>query len=212
MKIENHTQYSTADLRKILQACCRAEDFTVPSGALVRVVYARKAGRISGWAAFGATNCHHDVNRKSVDPKTRRQGCAMLLRIPRRNLNLERFVGVVRHEVGHWRGLRHVQMAGSLMHSSLFKMADHPWTTGLTLGLQAAPAAPRMADRVAAREQHAREMLAAHEAKLAREKTLVAKWRQKVRYYDRKAATVTQPESSLMAASPTPRNTTNTGL
>ena len=201
MIVENHTSYSTADLRKILLACCRDGDFKAPKMARVRVVYARSA-RISGWAAYGALNCHHDYSRRSLGEKVRMTGCAMLLRIPRRDLNVERFIGVVRHEVGHWRGLRHTQMGGSLMWSSQFRVADHSWAQGLTMGQQAAPAAPTMADRVSLRETHARTMLATHEAKLKREAKLVAKWRQKVRYYDRKADA---PAAAQMAASPADR-------
>lgn len=202
MIVENHTQYSTADLRKILAACCRADDFKVPKNARVRVVYARSS-RISGWAAFGARNCHHDYSRRSLGEKVRITPCAMLLRIPRRDLDLQRFIGVCRHEVGHWRGLRHVQMGGSLLRSWDFDLADHPWAQGLTLGQKAAPKAPTMTERVSLREQHARKMLAEHEAKLKRESKLVAKWRQKVRYYEKKSTSA--PEPQQIAASPAER-------
>lgn len=197
MIVENHTHYSTADLRKILAAACRAEDFKIPKGARVRCVYARSS-RISGWAAYGARNCHHDYSRRSLGEKVRITPCAMLLRIPRRDLDLERFIGVVRHEVGHWRGLRHIQMGGSLLWSSQFSVADHPWAQGLTLAQKAVPKAPTMPQRVSLREQHARKMLALHEAKLRREKKLVTKWALKVRYYEKKASA---PEPQQIAAS-----------
>ena len=112
MRIDNLTSYSTLDLRRILTAVCREDSFKIPEGALVRLVYAKTA-RISGWAAYGARNSHFDINRKRTSEKTRLHGCAMLLRVPRKDLDVERFIGVVRHEVGHWRGLKHSQMGGA---------------------------------------------------------------------------------------------------
>jgi hypothetical protein len=194
MKIDNHTNRATADIRKIILACCREADWKAPKGIIVRVVYA-KTNRISGWAMYGAYNGGYD-NRKRIPKKLRHQGCAMLLRIPRGEFNLERFIGVVRHEVGHWRNIRHPDMSEALLYSR-FKIADHPWAQGLTLGHQAEPKGPTLADRVSAREQHAREMLSLHERKMEREKKLVARWRAKVRYYDQKAAR----EPQKMAAS-----------
>lgn len=189
MRIDNRTNYRTLDLRHIIVACCRAEDFKVPPGAIVRVVYARQAGRVSGWAAYGAHNLTiPDVNRQSLSLAEKREGCAMLLRIPRTKLHIERFIAVVRHEVGHWRGLRHAQMSGSLLHTNRFNVNDHPWAENLTLGIQEAPKAPTVADRVKAREAHVRAMLARHEAQLRRQKALVVRWREKAHYYDRKAA------------------------
>ena len=191
MRIDNRTDYLTMDLRRIIQACCQADGFKVPPGAIVRIVYARQEDRISGWAAYRARNLTiPDVNRQSLTLAEKRQGCAMLLRIPRTKVNIERFIAVVRHEVGHWRNLKHRDMAGSLLDTRLFKLADHPWARGLKLDVQeasAAPTAPTRADRVKAREAHVREMLALHEARLKRQKALVVRWRERVRYYDRKA-------------------------
>ena len=180
MRIDNRTNYRTLDLRRILMACCREDGFKVPQGALVRVVYSRNRGRVSGWASSGAKNIHDD--RKGSHP------CAMVMRLPRSNYSVEHIIAVIRHEVGHWRGLKHSQMSGSLLRTYDFRLADHPWAQNLPLGVQEAPKAPTMDDRVAAREAHVRAMLARHEAKLRRQKALVVRWREKAKYYDRKAA------------------------
>lgn len=187
MKVDNRTHYDTTNIRRILQACCQESDYTPPAGATVRVVYSRWRG-CSGWATYGAVPAWSD-----------KEGAAMLLRVPRKwtcdvsaveGVFLESFIFVVRHEVGHWRGLKHAQMAGGLLRRAKFKLSDHPWAAELTLGAaqKATPVKALPKDRSAVREARARKMLLAHEGKLAREKRLVAKWQARVRYYDKKRA------------------------
>ena len=39
MKVDNRTGWNTLDIRRVLTACCREDDFRVPEGAIVRIVY-----------------------------------------------------------------------------------------------------------------------------------------------------------------------------
>jgi len=60
-----------------------------------------------------------------------------------------------------------------------------PWADGLIV-LPAVAKAGR--DLIAERAEHAQKMLAQHERRLKRQKKLVAKWAEKVRYYDKAIA------------------------
>lgn len=193
MKIDNQTAYSSDDLRRIIQAVCTYDGFVPQAGAIVRVVYSRR-DRFSGWATYGG------------GPSRRRDhgGAAMLLRLPSPKWGpmgdrMAKLLFIVRHEVGHWRGLRHRDMGAAYMEWPDAFAPIQEWAAPLDLQLRVVEE-PKIAmvDRVARREDHARTMLAEHEAKLAREKRLVAKWRAKVRYYDR----TREKKSELLAASP----------
>ncbi len=180
MLIVNKTHYSTASFRKILDKICAIDDCKPPRGIRVCLVYARARG------SSGRANLRM---RNSI---CRKDGAfAMLMRVPKAPLSEHQqtmFIAVVRHEVGHWRGLLHTDMGGALLDPHLFKRETNPWTDGLALEL--APETPKTTapkkDVVGERAAHARAMLDKHTKKLAREKVLVAKWTKKVRYYDKK--------------------------
>lgn len=215
MILKNETVWSTDALRALVSAACKLDEFRVPDGAIVRVVYSRmhdqrwvddpdgrhvlslasgerKRGRwsatkptYSGWAYFGAHNG--------------RRGCAMLLRLPRpehiaNKLHLGQLAHLIRHEVGHWRGLHHKQMGGSLLawsHTDDCPVPD--WAQGLDV--PAYVALPKVkqdraactATMVEKREARARRNLANAEHALSLAEARVDRWRRRVKYYERKA-------------------------
>ena len=187
MKLDNRTEWKSADLRRILHAVCRHDEFVAPAGATVRIVSSR--GGYSGWATYGGRN----IFEATKDATRRVVPIAMLLRVPvpaRGPFDVDRFLGLVWHEVGHWRGLRHRQMSRAMMLSHNFRRADHEWAreafADLTVGVEPEPPKPpRGTLLLERRAAHAARMLALHERKLAREEKLVRKWATKVRYYEK---------------------------
>jgi hypothetical protein len=196
VKIDNRTAYDSEDIRRVIRGVCRYDEFVPVDGAIVRVVYSRTPYRYSGWATFNGRNAL----------SSELHGAAMLLRLPNPKhgpLSMTLAFFLVRHEVAHWRGLRHADMGDGYMK---WPAADAPvpvWAGDLGT-IRVVPSLPKAMNeqRERAREQHVRDMLAEHEAKLAREKRLVQKWAKKVRYYDSKKK---EPLPTRMAASPTNR-------
>lgn len=111
---------------------------------------------------------------------------------------IKQMARVLVHEVDHCRGLRHRDMR------PISTLPDE-WATGLRIRAKA-PAQPvklsdaERAERrraalsqvVTEREKHARAKVAEWERRLARAKTALEKWRRKVSYYERKAASNNQ--------------------
>lgn len=123
MKIDNRTGWETKDLRKVLVAILRHDEFVPPKGAVVRVVASR--GKYSGWATYGGRNSEFE---RTKDASRRREPIAMLLRIPAKGpLDVNQLAGLIWHEVGHWRGLRHGQMGSAMMRPWDFRITDHGW-------------------------------------------------------------------------------------
>lgn len=116
-------------------------------------------------------------------------------------LDVAAFVWLVRHEVAHWRGLKHKQMASTIRHWNAWKDAGRPlpsWAEGLTVAIDAAPPVrvkkpvPSADVEREKRVAHARAMLAQAEKKSTTAAMLVKRWTRRLGAADRavqKAAT-----------------------
>lgn len=118
-------------------------------------------------------------------------------------LDIAAFVWLVRHEVGHWRGLDHKQMHPTMRRWEDWKKAGKPlpaWAASVSVAIDEAPpprarkARPDPNVARAKRADHARVMLAKAERKAKLAATLVKRWTRRVSAAERavdKAATKT---------------------
>jgi hypothetical protein len=104
-------------------------------------------------------------------------------------VDLRSLARVFEHEVLHSKGVTHADMTEHQMQCDLPLPG---WAVGLEVRRE--PAAPRLtetersAKRAQDRESHCRAMLATYEQRQKRVAKLLAKWRARVRYYERRAA------------------------
>lgn len=184
MILDNRTRYRSADLTMIILGALAEAGIEHHGRDRVVVVYGSGVN-FSGSAYLG---------------KIRRwNGCArMRLRLPRPDVAFDfpQFVWLVRHEVGHWRGLNHSQMADSLLHwkRGLRKRlgpvgSELPlpfWAADLSVAVEDVEPEPNRKARPTAdvvREaklEHARAMLAKAERKAKIAATLEKRWRRRL--------------------------------
>jgi hypothetical protein len=189
MKIVNHTHYGTEALRALFAAGLR--HLEAPSkGKVVEVVYtrpgdARRAAGCAGYVSGKAT-----LGRRSGGSLYHGRYITMRLPSDPALLDVGAVARVWDHEVRHTMGVRHRSMTEAIRKC----MGPTPsWAVGRTIPMQVSvkpPPAERRAARKAAREAHAREMLARWQKKYAAAKARVRKWAARVRYYERQASTV----------------------
>lgn len=190
MKVINQTRYRTSDLRAIFGVALRADeqaDGPMPrwqrNQLKVEVVYARRRDT-SGYAFLNGTR--------------------MRLRVAKVPPMVSSVVWLFLHELAHIRGARHRQMSDTLLHRMANEItASHP---ELVLRATPEPAPKAKPPLRLARYEHAKEMLAAKEQAIARLERQAAKWRQRVRYYER-ALRATAP-AAAPPADPLPGSTT----
>ncbi len=120
---------------------------------------------------------------------------------PVKPLDVAGFGWLVRHEVGHWRGLDHPQMHPTIRTWKAWGAAGRPlpsWAAGLEIAIEDAPPPrpkkPRVSDdeRRARNLEHAIAMLKRAERKEKLAATVAARWRRRVAIAERtimKAAT-----------------------
>jgi len=197
MKLENRTRYRSADLEAIILRVL--DSFGIAKHGRDRVVV--QYGRV------GFSGCAY------VGPIMRWNGHArMRLRLPdpaksTKAFDVAAFVWLVRHEVAHWSGLHHPDMAPTLRRWAAWEAAGRPvpvWAEGMTVAIEDAPSPPAKprptADaRREAKLQHAQEMLARARRKAALAETLVRRWERRARAAERAiavAATRVPKESS----------------
>lgn len=212
LRIQNYTAYRTVDLRRFFTAGLRAMGATQPKTIEVRYLSGNlrrcmaslgtlKEMRVSDADGEPAKKWQlsegrwirmliarppvlgHDGNGKPVELMHLGTGSAVLENVL--GEPLRRFARVFEHEVLHSKGVGHREMTPSQMN------CDQPlpkWAEGLVIRLKEPKVKRSAAEKVAEREEHAREMLAAYERKQKRVATLLRKWRAKVRYYERRAA------------------------
>ncbi len=176
MKLDNRTRYRSADLERIILAALADAGIKRPRRDRVLVVHSRGEG-YSGRCWIG------------TDITSWRGHARMRLRLPvpsqAKPLDVAVLVWLVRHEVAHWRGLRHEQMSRALLTHN----ASDPvpaWSVGLTVAVE--DAAPESATRRevdpdakrAAQLAHARTMLAKAERRLKLATTVEKRWRRRV--------------------------------
>lgn len=191
MILDNRTKWSTPELEAIVLAALA--EFDVPHAReRVHVVYGRS---FSGFCYFPWTNVAAMRGRRF---RRGHAGARMVLRVPRPNVgpfDVAQFVWLVRHEVGHWRGLRHSQMHPVMRHRSLWEKDGRslpPWAADARApGYVVRDEAPAKSkarvtdDERAKRLEHARAMLvrAQRRAKLAA--TIEKRWARRLSYAER---------------------------
>jgi len=173
LKLLNETRYSTRDLRRLFLAGMKAIGATQPK--TVRVTYARIGSGIGGRAVYGQQLEHGGTI----------EGRQVWLYLDRGGSHKPVDLGVtIYHELLHSLGWRHRQMAPD----SSFPL---DWVDGLPLRFTEPAKRTRAeiaAGLVAKRDARARARVAQLEAEIVRKQKLLRKWRDKVRYYDKRAA------------------------
>lgn len=197
MILENHTRYRTADLERVILGALNAAGIERHGRDRVVVTYTRGGG-FTGEAWKGK------VTRWNGHPRMR-------LRLPEvgefETVDFPQLVWLVRHEVAHWQGLDHSQMAPSLLYwyrherrriSSTTPVGSElplpDWAAGLEVELEdeepVHPTKPRPVadDRREQKLAHARAMLARAERKAKLAATIEKRWRRRLQAAERAVA------------------------
>lgn len=182
MILDNRTRYRSSDLQSVIEVALT--EAGIESHARDRILVNYGHG-FSGYCYFG-----------HVTPAKQRRGreARMVLRVPQPRdgelFDVDAFVWLVRHEVAHWRGLDHKQMAPTMRRWKDWTDAGRPlpaWAEGVRVALDDMPP-PRLKkprpdpnDVRAVRIEHARTMLAKSERKAQTAAMLVKRWTRRVR-------------------------------
>jgi hypothetical protein len=184
LRITNHTRWSTRSLRTLITAGMNHVGVTGPKHFSIEYRTRRTPGCSHGEAAVGRQTPWHDgavVVHEAINVQ---------LYLPRvdESLSVVQLAQVIEHELMHTRGWKHRDM---VPHWSL----PVPWAEGYAVAWCPPPPKPTHQQATAAvqREARARRHVARLEAQALRTARLLAKWRARVRYYDRKAAASTKP-------------------
>lgn len=177
IKFTNKTNWNTRDLRRLVEVGLREEvgefhEYWVE-------IYSMTAGRrYTGHGTYHA--CWMDIGAPLDHIETGDGSTAYLEVMPSKDVI--RMARTLAHEVQHNKGERHNEMVGSfeLPVPWIHKMLE----AGFQVRRKPVKEKPKP-DLQMKRYQHAYKMLVEHEKKLNRERKLIAKWRQKVRYYER---------------------------
>jgi hypothetical protein len=196
MKLVNLTKWNTKDLRLFFAAGLKAKG--ARPDKVIRVVYG-KFDAHGGHASLGVGGYMGEARRITMTLPGPKQveKCQQEGKAP---LDFLKLAQVFEHEVDHNFGLNHRDMQD-------WWTLKPTWQVGLEIRWMRVEPAPlsdeERAQRkavgrtkaieaqrklAAKREQRAREALDRAETRLKWAKTLAKKWRQKVSYYDRKAA------------------------
>lgn len=172
LKIINETKWSTADLRKFILAALK--EVTGGWKGTYTVIVKNHFGRNLGYGRY-----HQQW---------------MIIRFPTAKKDdvcpidwLKQTVHVIDHEYDHNRGLEHREMISRYVRYD----KDVSWVDRFVEAgnsIRSTIKAKPVVDKQAKRAEHAKKMLAEHEAKLKREQKLVRKWKQKVKYYEKAIA------------------------
>lgn len=185
LTIKNQTRWSTRELRKIIRAAVRENEIT-GDAIHVDVRYAR--GQHYGYPDVIGGN----AGRTHV-----------ILKMPRGEaIDMARSMVVVEHEFYHTRLFRTI---GRHTHRDFprrilkwWEATGVPeWAAGLTLHHVEVPKKTRSEAAVSAverREARARAHVERLEVEITRKQKLLKKWRDKVRYYDKRTAALSQPK------------------
>lgn len=177
MKITNTTHWRSDHLRAILQKAAELELEPFQRKQLVvRIIYSRRPGRVSGHARYG-------------NPKAPWMALPVTLRIPKDKVDPRAFAWLACHEFAHSRGMRHRNMPawyrwGGVGHSR------YAFAEGLPIELPQTKAKPTWEGKRQAKLAHAQAMLKAADTRLKRATTIRRKWKQRVDYYQKQLAHV----------------------
>jgi hypothetical protein len=186
VQLHNKTKYRDDDLIALYRAACRAEGFDPSYGVLV-VVNSRS--RVSGRATVPGNwikMCIPSIDTLMKVPWMKKLAEIAEVKLPLTAMPavmVKQLAKVLVHEIGHNMGLEHKEM---IQHNKI----NVDWCEGMKLRVK--PSAPkksrkeRMEEIVARREANARKKLEQYASRLERDKKLVAKWKRKVAYYERR--------------------------
>lgn len=186
LTITNGTRWSGRDLRRMVRACM--DHLGVAERKVVAINYHKRRRRptcTDGRAVIGQYQGNADTGFHVVE------GVRVWLELPRPGTPIDvlELPQVIEHELMHTLGHHHNNMVP-------WWRLPVPWAAGLTVAWRPERAKPTRQQAVAAavrqREALARKHLAALEAQAVRQAKLLAKWRARVRYYDRRAAAATR--------------------
>lgn len=116
MKIINETSYDTMTIRSIL---CAVHTKQSSWGR----------GRLKTWKHLRVYVTY--IGKKNGDYVTGvawYHGCQMILRVPRKSVDVNKFVLVARHELWHNYGIKHREFPVSVMHCEPENEANAEWT------------------------------------------------------------------------------------
>ena len=181
LQVLNETGYDTRAIRRLIVRALRAQGMRVVGA--VRVVYTGGRG-------------HHGcatVGRSASMP-----GLNMSLSLPRdpAQLDVGKFARVIRHEVMHWRGVRHADMTDD---QNYCRGACPEWAEGVVIAHRER-AVPIDDERREKRLAHARAMLARAERKAKLAATIVKRWKRRVAAAERAFARVEAAVPMMAAA------------
>lgn len=178
MKLTNKTHWRTDDLRALIAAALDADGIGT-QGMHVTVEPAKRSNRrwCSGYAWLRGSSIHVRVPQPMGEwgalPDHLRDDLAR----------------VVIHEAAHCRGVEHADMHGNLKRDWRGGTDDRDVSFAAAIWVRAKPVKVKSpVDHVARRAAHAAAKLAEAERRLKLARTIAAKWRAKVRYYERRAA------------------------
>lgn len=183
MRIVNKTHWSTRDMRRIMTRVAREElNDTDAHRALrkqlvVTVVYSR-SGSMSGCAWRGRPVARICV-QKRVKCWSESRGD-----YEAKALNSVEFAWLCAHEFAHVRGQRHRTMNRNVMYFTNKAHEMYEWAREFPIH-RVEPKTKTREEKRDAKLLHAQRMLARAETRAKRAATLLRKWRQKVKYYER---------------------------
>lgn len=182
LKVINETGWSTTDLSRFLRAGLAF--LGARPDKVVTCVYRRANSRTLGRARIGVLGL---VEQRSITlylPRPEAAGpswSADTIRL---------YAKVLAHEVDHNLGLRHDSMGGCNVH--LIDDARTIWIESLAVGLKPVKAAPDKADRIEAKVEKVRLMLATWRRKAKMADTKIKKYRRALLRYERNMAAAKQ--------------------
>ena len=163
MKVINETNYSTRDLRKLFLAGLKHEGMDSKYYKIV-VKYRRENGAY-GYGSYNREWIQINLPKIQTNfPKNSHNG--LVKQVARTFI----------HEICHNRGLKHKEMD--------YDAIDTSWSDGYVLRLKEEKPVEEK-DLQIERFEHAKKMLNKHESRLKRQKHIVNKWKQKVKYYEK---------------------------
>lgn len=184
MKITNTTHWRTDHLRAILQPAAELElDPADRKRLVVRIVYSRQPGRVSGRARLGGRHVSRLV------PLT------VLLRIPRDSVDPRDFAWLACHEFAHSRGQRHRGMA-AWYRWGWQNHQRYAFAEGRPIERPQPKPKPTWEAVRLAKLAHAQAMLKAADTRLKRATTIHRKWKRRVAYYQKQLEHVALPDAA----------------
>lgn len=170
MRIRNNTDYRTSDLRKLFTACCKIASVKVVVKRLgVTVDYSRTL--INGESFIGAGAIWMQIP-KNVAPKD----CKKFVRL---------LAWAFIHELYHCGGYDHYSMRDTDWSKKYIE--EHPdakcvsWADKYEMRKK-----PSKEEYYKKQLERAKKMLDRHAERGKKEKKLIANWKRKVRYYERR--------------------------